>query len=102
MGLICAEWTQVCATAAFSARRQVSLVATPTKIYAIGGYDGTNLFNDIWVSADDGSSWTLQCAATSFTSLYSGCVSFGELLVSIPGNSVSKVWKSTDGSNWQV
>ena len=42
----------------FSRRNSHAAVALNNALYLIGGYDGTNLLNDVWKSSDAGASWT--------------------------------------------
>ena len=48
-------WSQVTASAPWSARSSLAGVVYDNKIYIMGGYNGTN-FNDVWESGD-GSNW---------------------------------------------
>ena len=41
----------------FSRRNSHAAVALNNALYLIGGYDGTNLLNDVWKSSDAGASW---------------------------------------------
>ena len=53
------NWTQVTASAAFSARNAHSSEVFDSDIYVIGGGTGgsPNVSNDVWKSLDGGATW---------------------------------------------
>lgn len=103
-----ATWTAKNTTATFLARTGYRVGYIGTTLYAIGGYDGTTIYHDVWSSTDNGATWTQVTAAASFSARWSHCVlSYGSALWVIAGAANSAhssvlhdVWTSTDGSTW--
>ena len=102
------SWTRVQnngAASTFSARNGHSSVVLNNEIYVIGGFNGTNRFNDVWKSKD-GKDWTKaqNNGATSTFSARNNHSSFviGNAIYVVgglgPGNSeFNDIWKSTNG-----
>jgi len=51
------SWTQITASANFSARSDHASAEFDSKMWVAGGHDGSNYLSDVWHSAD-GSTWT--------------------------------------------
>ena len=101
----------IAAKTLFSARNGHSSVAISSGpyagIYVIGGYDGTNYFNDVWKSSNGGQTWTQVATGTiAAKTLFSArsahsSVAVGSDMYVIGGhnrsNRLNDVWKSTNG-----
>ena len=95
----------------FSRRNLHATVVLGNALYLIGGYDGTNFFNDVWKSTD-GKSWTRVLTdtpnpkSTQFSRRGGHeAVVLGNALYLIGGddgtNQLNDVWKSSDaGASW--
>ena len=105
------NWTETNSSAPFGAREdQTSLTfndGTATKMWVIGGQNGTNFYGDVW-SSTDGGNWTeTATAAFSGRGGHSSVVFNGKMWVIAGGYSYgaggladSDVWNSPDGVNW--
>lgn len=104
-----ANWTQVTAAAAWSARANFSLVASNNGMYLYGGGDGATLNDDVWFSTD-GETWTnLTTAATGTPRDVAAMLFFHNKLWIIGGFSdiagtlaINDVSSSPDGQTWSV
>jgi hypothetical protein len=121
------SWTQVNAKAPWRARAAGSLQyqSTTGKVFYMAGSDGllppagfnTTLFNDVWVSNDEGATWecvaerTLWPAREGFTGQSSGndvVIAGSSLAVMggekgyLPWSYFSDIWTSEDGANWTL
>ncbi len=105
-----ANWTQVQASAAFSARQQFVTLFFNNLLWVIGGLaTGGAFLNDVW-SSPDGYTWT-QRTTTAFASARSsmcGCVYnnkmwvMGGITAASAPNSIADVYSSTDGVSWTL
>ena len=109
-----ATWSEVttgttAANTLFSGRNDHSSVVVDSGpnagIYVIGGTNGTNLFNEVWKSTDDGATWSQVATGIRFSArTVHSSVSVGSDIYVIGGFTGSRsdeVWKSTDGGqNW--
>jgi hypothetical protein len=120
-----ATWTQLADQAPFAARAAGSLQYQEAtgKVFYMAGSDGllppagfgTTLFNDVWVSNDEGKTWELAtadagwAAREGFTGQSSGndVVVAGESLVIMGGEQgyfptgfFGDIWSSKDGVEW--
>jgi len=108
------SWTQVLPLATpgvdrFSGRYDFQTLVHDSKLWVIGGSDGTNFLNDVW-SSPDGSTWTrvLAPAATPVAGQFpartghGGMVHNGYLWVvgGYNGSNFNDTWRSTDGVTW--
>ena len=76
-------WTQVNASAGWSARRWVNSVVMPDgSIMVMGSYDGTTQLHDVWRSTDNGATWTQVTASAGWTGRY------GQSSVAMPDGSI--------------
>ncbi len=105
-----APWTQVNASAGWSARYGHTSVAMPDgSLVLMGGYGGGSYKNDVWRSTDNGMTWTVVNASAGWTVRYShtsvvmpdgSIVLMGGKIGSTP-YFVNDVWRSTDnGATW--
>lgn len=97
----------------FSPREDFGAVVFNNLMWVVGGYDGTNVLNDVW-SSPDGINWTQVLAAAPFgVRCEFPLVSFnGSMFVISGGYDLSTgsnpsaqlgrtdVWSSPDGTNW--
>lgn len=121
------SWTQVSARAPWSKRAAGTLQyqAATGRLFYMGGSDGllppagfhTKLFNDVWVSADDGATWkcVLQNAAWQAREGFTGQSSGNDVVVAgaslsiiggekgyLPWGFFSDIWTSEDGAEWTL
>ncbi len=89
-------------------RREHAAVSLNDKLYVMGGYNGSNMYSDVWVSNDDGIYW--QKIKDSDNSAWKGgavhavVVDGAIYLFETRENDQEPaigIWKSTDGSSWQ-
>ena len=52
------NWTQVNSTTPFPARWGHQVVGNKDELLLVGGEDATTVLGDLWVSADEGITWT--------------------------------------------
>jgi len=104
-----APWTQMTASAGWSARHAHTSVAMPDgSIVLMGGYDNiVGDKNDVWISTDKGTTWTQMTASAGWSardSQTSVVMSDGSIVLMGGGNSITyfnDVWRSTDnGATW--
>ena len=73
------------------------------QIFVLGGYDDTNLYNDVWFSAD-GANWRQETANAEWSRrlVHQALSHNGQLYVLGGGdsNGLNDVWSSADGKNW--
>ena len=112
------EVTKASGSNKWKARYYHTSVVFNSKIWVMGGYDGTDNFNDVW-SSTDGETWTESTppreaskdtdgtdgsAANWWTARYDHTsVVFQDkiwVMGGYDGNARNDVWSSTDGSNW--
>lgn len=105
------HWVQVTANAAFASRSEHKVVLFNSKLWLIGGIDGTGASgsqekNDVW-SSSDAVNWKQETAAAPFSKEYShAAVVFNDKLWTIGGYAGfglpqrRAVWSSSDGVNW--
>jgi len=108
-------WTEVTASADFSARSKHQVVAfddgSGEKLFLIGGEElfgsSTSVaLNDIWTSTN-GVNWSKQTSSANFPARHSHRIveHEGELFliggVDSDSNKLKDVWKSSDGVNWR-
>ncbi len=110
-----ATWTRMTASAGWSPRQPyISVVLPDASILLMGGCDygnSGNVYNDVWMSADNGASWTQMTASAGWSPRHS----FSSLVM--PDGSVilmggsegtddqnkNDVWRSTDyGATWTL
>jgi len=103
-----APWTQMTASAGWSARYGHSSVVMPDgSIVLMGGVDGGGYKNDTWRSTDNGATWTWVNASAGWSARY------GHSSVVMPDGSIvlmggvdgggykNDTWRSTDnGATW--
>jgi len=100
-----ATWNEVTQNAPWSARMDFSSVAMPDgSIVLMGGYNGTNFYNDVWQSppGSDGATWNevTQNAPWSARNLLS-CVAMPDGSIVLMGGGYNDIWRSTDdGATW--
>lgn len=91
------------ANAAFSPRQSPTVVVGGSKLWLMGGFDGTNFKNDVW-SSTDGINWTEATAAAAFPERNRhASVTYNDKLWVIGGVGTTKmndVWSSDNGSDW--
>jgi len=122
-----ASWTQLAKNASFAPRAAGSLQyqASTGHVFYMAGSNGllppagfhTTLYNDVWVSKDEGSTWNLVNASPSyaaregFTGQSSGnAVVIGGKSLAIMGGErsylptgfFSDIWTSEDGASWTL
>jgi hypothetical protein len=103
------SWRLVHSGGSWSARRDLSAVCAPSgELVLMGGHDnrGTR-FNDVWVSSDGGSGWSLACVSAPWSARQghqSVCTTDGALVVMGGFDSSghkNDVWSSRDaGRTW--
>ena len=97
-------WTQATASAAFSARSSGGVLSYNSKLWVLGGWDGTNK-NDVW-SSTDGITWTQVTAnaAWSARNSFDAVVYDNKMWVmgGHDGSFKNDVWSSTDGITWTL
>ncbi|MDD2715965.1 MAG: hypothetical protein PHW04_08740 [Candidatus Wallbacteria bacterium] len=98
-----ADWTQVTANAAFSARSRHTCLVFDNKMWVIGGYT-TSYLNDVWYSAD-GTNWTEATSEAAFSVRgWHTSLVFDNKMWVIGGYSktgyLNDVWYSANGVNW--
>jgi len=121
------SWTQVNAGAPWSKRAAGTLQyqATTGRVFYMAGSDGllppagfhTKIFNDVWVSADEGVTWkrVLTNAAWHAREGFTGQSSGNDVVVAgkwlsimggekgyLPWSYFSDIWTSDDGANWTL
>ena len=77
------------------------------QLFVLGGRDGSDHFNDVWFSTDDGANWSLETANAEWGGRAGHQVlsHHGRLYVlgGYDGNNYLKdVWSSADGKNWSL
>ena len=103
-----ASWTQMTASAGWSARDNFGGVVMPGgSIIIMGGWTGSARKNDVWRSDDNGASWTPMTANAEWSARngHGGVVVPDGSIVVIGGydgsNLKNDVWRSTDnGASW--
>ncbi|MCK9593324.1 MAG: PKD domain-containing protein, partial [Methanoregula sp.] len=103
-----ATWTQMTANAGWSERSYHSSVVTPDgSIVLMGGIDNSgNYKNDVWLSTDDGATWTQMTASAGWTArrCHSSVAMPDGSIVLMGGIGIdctNDVWRSTDyGATW--
>ncbi|MFA5379264.1 MAG: PKD domain-containing protein, partial [Dehalococcoidia bacterium] len=103
-----APWTQVNASAGWSARsRQSSVVMPDGSIVLMGGNADGNKKNDVWRSFDDGVTWTQMTASAEWSTRdgqSSVVMPDGSIVLmggTVYGDKMNDVWRSTDsGTTW--
>ena len=76
----------------------------PSRVYVLGGYDGTKQLNDVWSSFDN-KTWHREVANAAWSARQdSQVVVYKGRLYVLGGhdgsNSLNDVWSSADGKNW--
>ena len=76
----------------------------PSRVYVLGGYDGTKQLNDVWSSFDN-KTWHREVANAAWSARQdSQVVVYKRRLYVLGGhdgsNSLNDVWSSADGKNW--
>jgi PKD repeat protein len=102
-----ATWTQVNASAEWSARRfHSSVEMMDGSIVLMGGYDGS-FRNDVWRSANNGTTWTQLTESAEWSARYGhSCEVMPDGSIVLMGGEVTSgeqndVWRSTDnGATW--
>jgi len=106
------QWDIIAQTSELPARVFYGAVVFKGKIWLMGGYDGTEHFNDVWNSAD-GVHWTRVAERTAWSPrtiattvvfkdkiwIFGGDVVDGK---ASDGKSAREVWTSMDGVNWAL
>ena len=98
-------WQQATASASWSGRSGHTSLIYNNKMWILGGFDGTNNFNDIWDSTD-GINWQ-QATGSAGWSARSGHTSlvYDDKMWVIGGwngsHNLNDIWDSTDGINWK-
>jgi PKD repeat protein len=103
-----ATWTQMTASAKWSARTYHSSVAMPDgSIVLMGGQDSSGILNDVWRSTDNGATWTQMTASAGWSARYrhsSVAMPDGSIVLMGGSNGSGQktdVWRSTDnGATW--
>jgi uncharacterized delta-60 repeat protein len=101
-------WTEVNASAGWSARECHSSVALPDdSIVLMGGTAGSTYYNDVWRSTDNGAHWTEVNASAGWSARYChSSVAMPDGSIILMGGSTSSglkndVWRSTNnGATW--
>jgi spore germination protein YaaH len=91
-------------TAPWSARYNHTSLVFGGKMWVIGGWDGTNSFNDVWYT-QDGANWTKAVDKANFTARYGhmSVVYNGSMFVMAGKDStglLNDCWYSSDGVKW--
>lgn len=106
------EWTELNGSA-FPARYNHATTIFDSKIWVIGGYNGTSYLNDSWYSTD-GTTWVEANDTCSFEARAGHeLLTLGTKMYVIGGYNASvganntypamwDVWESSDGSNWTL
>ncbi len=103
-----ATWTEVTASAGWTAREDHSSVVIPDgSIVLMGGYEGRSI-NDVWRSTDNGATWSLVTSSAGWSARYmhSSVVMPDSSIVmeggdTGSGNFKNDMWRSTDnGVTW--
>ena len=96
-----ATWTEVTASAGWSARLSFGCVVYEDKIYVVSGLEVGARIGDIWSSSDGGATWMEVTAAAGFTArLAFGCVVSDNRMYIMGGDTgsqVNNVVSSSDG-----
>ena len=104
------DWAEIVDSATFSDRSGHAMLTLGTKIYVIGGKDGTNYFNSVY-SSTDGENFTEILADTGSPGVnqfrrlaYMGACVYDNKLWIVGGRDGSatymEVWSSADGITW--
>jgi T5SS/PEP-CTERM-associated repeat protein len=98
------NWTQVTASAPWSARYWPGAVVFNGRMWVLGGNTGSSYTNDVW-SSSDGTNWTQATPAAPWSPRYGlRAVVFNGQMWVLGGNTGSSytndVWSSSDGTNW--
>ena len=99
-----ATWTQMTASAEWSARRLHTSVALPDgSIVLMGGITISANLNDVWRSTDQGATWTQMTASAEWSerSGHSSVALPDGSIVLMGGGVLNDVWRTTDqGATW--
>ena len=102
VSIIGSDWTEVTASAGWSARWSHTSIAFDNRIWVLGGYDG-GFKNDVWSSVD-GTNWTEVTASADWTARREHTsIAFDNkmwVLGGYDGSRKNDVWSSVDGSSW--
>jgi 6-phosphogluconolactonase (cycloisomerase 2 family) len=90
----------------WSARGLLSSAVFNSKLWIMGGWDGTNRYNDVW-SSSNGVNWTQETASAAWSARDGHTSLFFDNKVWVIGGQTSsqftnEVWSSSDGINWTL
>jgi len=100
------QWTQLTASAPWSARSDPQLVNLNGRLILMGGHANNDYFNDVWESADGGKSWRQLPDAPWEPRSYHTAKVFNQEVYLVAGHNngswYNDVWKTPDGTNWHL
>jgi hypothetical protein len=90
----------------WSARGLLSSAVFNSKLWIMGGWDGTNRYNDVW-SSSNGVNWSQETAGAAWSARDGHTSLFFDNKVWVIGGQTSsqftnEVWSSSDGINWTL
>ncbi|HSH31280.1 MAG TPA: hypothetical protein VK963_01290, partial [Candidatus Saccharimonadales bacterium] len=99
-----ADWAEQTSAAGWSGRTNHTSLAYNSKMWVIGGFDGTSNKNDVW-SSSDGITWTQETSAAGWSARNSHTsLGYNNKMWVIGGfdgtNRKNDVWSSSDGITW--
>jgi len=91
----------------FAARSSFSCIVYNSKIWVMGGFDGTIAHNDVW-SSINGTTWVEETSSATWTARLAAAITIfnnqmwlsGGQLVDQSGAVTNDVWYSTNGITW--
>ena len=97
-------WKQATVSADWSVRYNHTSLIYDNKIWVLGGWDGSDIFNDVWYSTD-GNNWQQATASADWSvrRSHTSLVYDNKMWVLGGADDSNKndVWYSTNGINWQ-
>jgi hypothetical protein len=83
----------------------VEFISHAERVYAVGGYDGSNYINEVW-SSIDGQTWRQETSDAEFSPRGNfALTSYQSRMLLIGGNDNedrNDIWSSSNGSTWQL
>eukprot|EP00931_Biecheleriopsis_adriatica_P063772 TRINITY_DN38688_c0_g1_i2.p1 TRINITY_DN38688_c0_g1~~TRINITY_DN38688_c0_g1_i2.p1 ORF type:complete len:458 (+),score=80.29 TRINITY_DN38688_c0_g1_i2:27-1400(+) len=97
-------WSQVTASAAFTAREGHGALLLSGSLLLFGGHDGASELADVW-SSSDGASWMQRAVTAAWSARrdFGAAVHGGKAFLVGgygPAGALDDVWSSSDGSSW--
>ena len=101
-------WSEIISPVSWSPRRDASTIVLNAKIYTMGGYDYSLLYNDVW-SSTDGDMWIKLTTHAGWSSRMAFMCTVFDNKIWVMGGSpddgsicLNDVWYSSDGIDWTL